>query len=168
MEISSKSVGQLNVADLIEYPVWEYTNTEEVDELQVRPVTKLPVDTLSNRIVGIRVHFHNGSEGWAILSNVSLRDARRTSHFLCLSVERHGQWFHLARYFDADYEGRGPAQLSTFLGLGINEVFPITYDLTAVAVGLDEVVRGSIPIEAPEKLTDDELIKMSLETGDSL
>ena len=54
-------------------------------------------------------------------------------------------------------------QLAAFLGLGIDEVFPITYDLTGVAIGLDEVVKGTIPIEAPEELTDDELINLSLE-----
>jgi len=163
MDIPSKSVGQLDVADLTKYPVWEYTNTEEVDELQVKPVVDLPVGTLRNRVVGTQVRLHNGSERWAVLSNVSLRDPRRTRHFLVLSLERNRQWFHLARYFDADYEAAGPAQLAAFLGLPIDDVFPMTYDLSGVAVGAGEAVRGTVLREIPDKVTDRELMRMSVE-----
>jgi hypothetical protein len=165
MDVLPKPVEQVTVADLSKYPVWEFVLDQEdkLGETHVRPVTSLPVRTLGNRVVGTRVRLHNGSERWAILGNVSLRSARHTNHFLGLSIEEHGQWFHLARYFDADYEQRGPGQLAAFLGLGIDEVFPITYDLTGVAVGLDEVVKGSIPIEAPQKLMDDELVNLNLE-----
>jgi hypothetical protein len=168
MDVSPKPVEQVTVTDLRKYPVWEFIldREEELGETHVRPVMELPVDTLGNRIVGTEIRLNNGIERWAILGNIWLRRARHTSHFLCLSVERYGQWFHLARYFDADYEQRGPKQLAAFLGLRIDEVFPITYDLTGVAVGLDEVIEGTIPMEPSEKLTEDEKRKMCLEYGD--
>jgi hypothetical protein len=46
--------------------------------------------------------------------------------------------------------------LAGFLGLHVEEVFPIRYDISGVAVGLDEVVRGEIPAEPAERLTGEE------------
>jgi hypothetical protein len=89
---------------------------------------------------------------------------RRTRQFLALTVfggESQGG-FTLARYFDVDYERRGPAALAGFLGLRVEEVFPVAYDIGAVAVGLAEVIRGSIPSEPAEKLTEEELTALAV------
>ena len=52
--------------------------------------------------------------------------------------------FHLARYFDPDYESRGPDELPDFLGLSVSDVFPIAYDLRSVAKGDAEVLVGAV------------------------
>jgi hypothetical protein len=68
----------------------------------------------------------------------------------------------LARYFDVDYERRGPQQLADFLGLEICEVFPISYDISFVAIGENAVLKGSIPAEPEVKLSKSEIIRLSI------
>jgi hypothetical protein len=51
-------------------------------------------------------------------------------------------WFHLARYFDPDWERRGPAALAAALHRSVSDAFPIRYDLTAVAMGVAVSLSG--------------------------
>lgn len=155
-----KLVEKLTVSDLSTYPVWEYVAPGET---AVRPVGDLPVDSLQDRVVGTQVQLANGSRTWAALSNISVRDARRTSHFLTVSIENKGTWFHLARYHDVDYDERGPKQLAEFLRLPVSSVFPIEYDLTGLVRADAIIVKGSIPLELQEKLSEDELIQLALQ-----
>jgi hypothetical protein len=98
------------------------------------------------------------------LGNVSLGNAAATEHFLTLTVfQGDGAQFHLARYHDTDYAERGPDALAAFLGWPVAEVFPLAYDLSAVAQGLPEVVRGAIHREPPRRLSKEELIALSLQ-----
>lgn len=129
----------------------------------MEPVSRLPVDSLSNRIVGTRAVLRSGREVWATLGNVSLWNVRQTRQFLTVSVELGHRWFHLVRYFDAARDRYGPAGLAAFLGLAVEEVFPISYDISAVARGLPEVVRGKIPAEPEERLSEDELMRLTSE-----
>src|SRR5262249_59029714 len=87
---------------------------------------------------------------------------RLTTHFLTLSVERDGRWFHVARYHDFDYEERAPEKLAAFLGLAVNEVFPITYDLRPYANGDPRALHGMIPEAPAEKLTRAEIIALAV------
>jgi hypothetical protein len=154
-----KRVEEVTVADLAKYPVWEYIGGEP----EVVPVADLPVDSLQNRIVGTQVQLANGSQVWATLSNISLTNPRSTRHFLTVSIENNGSWFHLARYHDVDYGKRGPKQLAEFLGLPIASVFPIHYDLSNVVAADPGLVKGSVPEETQEKLSQGELIGLALE-----
>jgi len=156
-----KRTEELDPADLAEHPVWEYVSP---DDTIVRPVLDIPVESLRSRIVGTRLRLANGQDIWAILSNVHLRSLRKNEHFLAVWVEREGQWCELARYHDADHNRRGPERLADFLGLTVAEVFPLTYDISAVACGLREAVRGVIAAEPKERLTEDELIALALES----
>jgi len=99
-----------------------------------------------------------------MLANVSLNNVRSTEQFLFVSVLRDdGSVFHLARYHDIDRESSGPSALADFLGLDVDQVFPISYDISEVAVGLPEVVRGEVPAEPREQLNDDERRKLMFE-----
>ncbi len=163
MSTLSKPVEELQISDLNQYAVWEYI-TEEIasDETWVQPVTDYPITSLSNRIVGTKVRLKNCVEYWAILSNISLNDPKSTEHFLTLWIERETKWFEMARYFDVDYHKRGPVQLADFLGITVDDIFPIAYDISSVAVGRKEVICGTIPLEPKDKLTYEELIEISL------
>lgn len=162
--INMKPVEKLTVSDLSNYPVWEYVVGGET---AVRPVGDLPINSLQSRVVGTKVQLAIGSRLWAIVSGISLRNSRSTRHFLTLSVENHGAWFHLARYHDVDYDRRGPKQLAEFLGLPVSSVFSIEYDLTDIVSADAALVKGAIPLEPQEMLSEDELIQLALEADET-
>jgi len=154
---------KLTREDVQKHPVWEFIADEaHAPDSTVRPVDELPVDDLSGKLVGTTIKLQNGSKHWAILGNISLRNPRATKHFLTVSIEKDGRWFELARYHDADFEKRSPAQLANFLALPITEVFPMEYDLSKVVEGKHSVVKGSIPETPDERLTEDQLIELAL------
>lgn len=155
-----KKTDDISVDDFAISPIWEYLNWEDN---QVQPVHALPVESLLNRIVGVEVQLKNGERTWAALSRISLNNARRTQEFLVAWFEREGEWFELARYHDVDYDRRGPYQLASFLGLPIDDVFPIEYDITAVAIGDPSVLRGIIHATPEVHLTDEQRIALTFE-----
>lgn len=156
----SKPVQALTPEDFAEFAVWRYDLDAETveghDETWVRPVEQYPVTDLSNRIIGALVLLHNGARMPACLGNVALRNAESTREFLTLSLWSHNEWVDLARYFDVDYSGRGPVSLSRRLGLPVTEVFPITYDISEHAEGLESVLKGIIDSEPKNRLSEDE------------
>ena len=150
--------------DLQLFPVWEFINNESVaPETAVRPIKSLPVCDLTNRVVGTRVVFNNGGRAWAILSNISLCDPCRTKHFLCIRIENGLRWYDLARYHDVDIAVRGPNALAKFLGLTLEDIFPVKYDISTVARGDPKVVSGIIKLDPDEKLSEDDLFNMALQ-----
>lgn len=157
-----KTVDSLTVEDLSAHPVWQYVSNDESDELSVRPVKRLPVSKLTGKLVGLEVALANGGKVWAVLGNVDADNPRLTQHMLTLSVERDGRWFHAARYHDFDHEQRGPVQLAAFLGLEVEAVFPIAYDLRPYAKGDPRALSGSIEREPAERLTRGEIIAMAV------
>ena len=109
--MSTIPVEALQVSDFIAHPVWEFVNDDELGETAVRPVEQLPVQNLNCRVVGAQVRLSNGSQVWASIGNVDVGNARSTEHFLIISIDRGGQWFHLARYFDFSFGEEGPDAL---------------------------------------------------------
>jgi hypothetical protein len=162
-----KPFDSITVQDLRASPVWEFVHEEltEGNSQFVQPVTDLPVSELALRVVGTEVVLQIGATRWAILGNICLRNLRSTEQFLTVSIEKDGEWFSLARYHDSDAARSGPLQLAGFLGLSVSDVFPISYDISSVAVGLPEVTCGKILAEPKERLSLQELIKLSLSTG---
>lgn len=77
-----------------------------------------------------------------------------------ISLKKGDEWFHLARYFDSEYGRYGPEQLAGFLGLPVDEVFPISYDISLIAEGNEDVLKGQFHSEPLERLSRDE--RMSL------
>ncbi len=156
-----KPIETLTLEDCIKNPVWEYA---EKGETLVSPVIDLPVDSLDNRIIGTQFKLANHKLIWGTLSNFSLSNYKSNANFLLLSVIKSGNWFHLARYFDVDYDERGPEQLAAFLQLDVKFVFPIKYDLSNCVIVGNEIAKGEIQAEPNEELSTEELISLSLES----
>ena|ERR1700722_18192250 len=157
-----KPVESLSVADLKAAPVWQYANRDGAGEMVVRAVKKIPVNDLTGRLIGTQVQLANGTQAWALIGNLDSRNPRLTEHFLTLSIEHAGRWFSLARYHDFDYADRGPEALSRFLGMTVDEIFPISFDVQRYAEGDPEALKGSIRKEPREKLSRAEIIAMAV------
>jgi hypothetical protein len=159
----SRPFDTLSVEDFQAFPVWRFTNNDEVhgDETFVRPLKRLPVTNLGGKIVGVQVTLANGRSVWAVIGNVDPANPRLTSHMLSVSLERDGRWFHLARYFDFDFEQRSPHKAAEFLGLSVDEAFPITYDIQKLVKGDAAALAGQIPREPIERLPLEELMALS-------
>jgi hypothetical protein len=157
-------VGEIPYIQLAEHRVWEFMpESAERDETWVRPVSRLPVHSLSGRIVVSSVRLANGEEVLALIGNVELNDPAKNDHFLSLCVLKpSGERFHLARYHDVAYKREGPEALAEFLGLSLEEVFPIEYDLSSIARGEPESVKGIIPLKPRVRLSRSELIALAV------
>jgi hypothetical protein len=157
-----KPVESLTVADFKAHPVWEYLNDDEIGETMTRPVEKLPVETLDDRLVGTQVRLANGSQVWGLIGNVEVTDPRATQHFLTLSIEHGGEWFYLPRYHDIGFPAEGPEALARFLGLGVDDVFPISVDIRRYVRGNPAALALTVPKEPRERLTSAELSAMAV------
>jgi hypothetical protein len=146
-----RSVDSLKPAHFRKHPVWEFVSDDEPDETYVTPVKKLPVQTLDGRIIGAEVSLANGTRVWATLSNVDTRSPRETRIFLFLSVFLEEKWVHLARPFDFSRKKEGPKQLAKALGLPLEDVFPIRYDIRPWVTGSSGALRGKIEAEPREQ-----------------
>jgi hypothetical protein len=158
-----KTLSNLTTDDFVRSPIWEFALASD-ELLYALPAKELPVFDLKNRLVGTKVKLNNGIFCWAILGNINLSNKLSTEHFLTLSLERNGGWFDLARYHDVDYSRRSAMQLSKFLSFSVDEVFPIKYDISAIAVGIQEVIVGEIVAEVKKKLSQSELIKLAIDS----
>jgi hypothetical protein len=162
MNENIKPVESLTVADFEAHPLWEFLNDDEIGETMVRPVEKLPVESLDNRVLGFQVRLANGLQVWASIGNFDITNPRATQHFLILSIERSGKWFHLARYQDVDFTSRGPEALARFLGLGVDDIFPISVDVRRYVRGNPAALTAIVLKEPQEKLTHAELTAMAV------
>ncbi|MGB7569819.1 MAG: hypothetical protein WBM07_18295 [Chitinivibrionales bacterium] len=163
MSLRIKRVELLSIADIKSYPVWEFTNDDEkLEGMGIRPVQKIPVKDLFGKIVGTQVQLSNGSKIWALIENVDTNNPRSTQHFLSLSVFKDKHWFILARYHDFDTNKRGPKAFAKFLGLSVDEVFPITYNISRFCIGKSTALVGTIEKEPRKKLTRAQLIALAV------
>jgi hypothetical protein len=156
----------LKISDLELHPVWETILNDETDDQadapSVFPVQPLPVNHLAARFVATRVRLANGELLWAMLFNIDVNDARKTEQFLQLRLALNGQWFWLARYWDVDYEKSGPQALAHFLGLPIDEIFPVSYDIRQYSAGDRNVLEGKVTREPRKRLPDDVITRMAI------
>jgi hypothetical protein len=161
-----KPADALTVDDLKAHPVWRFVNDDSIDETAVAPIKRVPVKRLEGKLVGTEVRLANGTARWALLGNLDTRNPRLTEHFRTISLERGGEWFHMARYHDYDYRERGPAALSRFLGMEPKEVFPIAVDLRHI-VRPDDAIGLVFNIERHprEKLSRSKIIALAV-SGD--
>lgn len=155
-------IESLRPEQLQDCPVWQYCNSDEAGETLVRPVRRLPVANLAGRVVGTPVRLRNGLEVWALLGNVDPANPLANSHMLTLSVYQDGRWFTMARYHDYDFAQAGPDALAAFIGLAVDEVFPIRYDVRAWVKGVPEALANELPREPKEKLSRAEIIAMAV------
>ncbi|MFZ6736048.1 hypothetical protein ACO0LG_29280 [Undibacterium sp. Ji42W] len=163
MSETTKKAETLTIADLEKYPVWQYTNSQEkIGETVVRPIKRIPVKSLTGKLVGTKVRFANGTDTWALIGNVDANNARLTQHFLTLSIFNADKWFTLARYHDIERERFGPEALEMFMGLDVNQIFLITYDISRCCTGDSKSLIGTIEKEPEEKLTRAEIIALAV------
>ncbi len=160
--LEAKRIEALQVGDLKSHPIWEYVDDEHSRDVLVRPSTSIPATTLRNRVVATQVRLASGQVAWALIGNVDSFNPKATEHFITLSVEKEGQWFVLARYHDWDIVDRGPEALARFLGLPMDDVFPIRYDISELAVGDPKSLRGAIASEPRERLTQAEILALAI------
>lgn len=158
----SKPFTHIGISDLERHPVWESILDDEADELSVFPVRQVPVAHLEGRFVGTRVQLANGDLHWAMLFHLDANDPRKTEQFLSLRIERNGQWFDLARYWDVDYRRSGPEAVASFLGLPLEEIYPIRYDVREYSMGDPVALAGEVPKEPRERLPEHVIIKMAI------
>jgi len=160
--MNAKPIASLRVSDLEKYRVWQFTTNDPADETAVRPIKRLPVSTLMGKLAGARISLANGERLWALVGNLDEQNAQLNEHFVTLSIERSGCWFHLARYHDADYDQTGPEGLARFLGLPVDDVFPISYHVREYVKGNPPLLDGIVLKEPRVRLTSSQLIAMAL------
>lgn len=162
MLIRVKPVTALTVADVVAAPVWQFMNLDSRGELLVRAVEELPVKHLDGCVLGASVLLANGETKTALLGNINATDAFKTKHFLTVALEDGNGWFHLARYHDADRDQHGPGWLAAALGLRVEDVFPLEYDVRHLCSGLEDALAGVIEAEPRELLSRSQLITLAV------
>jgi hypothetical protein len=155
-------ITDLRIPDIEKSPVWQYTNDDTTGELSVKPVRRLPVKSLTGKIIGTEVSLGNGSNHWAIIGNIDNENQRLNEHFVTLSFLENGNWFTLARYHDFDYKMNGPDALAAFLNISIDDLFPIKYDITTYAIGNELALKGEVTKVPREVLSHYEIIALAV------
>ena len=157
-----KKIENLKINDLEKFPVWQYANSDSKGETLVEPIKRYPVKSMTGKIIGVEVTFSNGRKNWAIIGNVDSSNSGLTEHFITISLECNGRWFTLARYHDIDYPQNGIDALATLVKMPVDEIFPITYDISPYAIGEKSALVGKILKEPKNKLTRSEIIALAV------
>lgn len=135
-------VEDLTIEHLKIYPVWEFVTSreEEYGETAMIPIKNYPVASMKGRIIGTEVTLNNGQKKWASMGSLHPNNSRRTQQFLNISIYSDDDIFHLARYFDSNYDIHGPEGLAKFLNLEVDVIFPISYDVSKFVLGDNTIV----------------------------
>lgn len=157
-----KMADKLKEKDFLAHPVWEFINDDEIGELAVKPIKKLPAKNLDGKLVGCQVIFSNGSTHFAMLGNIDSENPKATHEFLSISILKKGKWLHLSRYFDPDYHSNGPDALSKIFGLSKKEIFPISYDIREYSKGVVQSLVGKILEKPKDRLSQKERIALAV------
>lgn len=162
--MSAQPIDRVSYSKFAAHSVWEFVpETPEHDETWVRPVARIPVNSLDGRFVASRVRLANGTTELALLGNIKLDKPELNEHFLTLSIVRQNEErFHLARYHDIGFKSAGPEALAKFFELAVSDVFPIEYDISAVVTGVKAAVRGIIRQEPGTRLSRAEIISLAV------
>ena len=149
---------------LAKYPVWEFLNDDEhpLGDTAMQPVSDLPTRQFDGRIFGTIVTLADGSLFPATIADLNFGPKKYRSHFRSLTLFAKGKRFHLANYFQLRYQEQGPAALAAFLGKTTEEVFPISYDISDIAVGPSDVVRGQFKAEVKDPIPRHRLMEITV------
>jgi hypothetical protein len=157
-----KRIEQLEVQDFKRHPVWALEINEDDAFVYVSPVLSLPVNSLNGRIIGVETVLNSGLKLWCHLGNVDTVNPSSNEHFVSASFYVKGKWHRLSRYHDFDATAHGPKNLADVLNLSIEEVFPITYDLTPYVNASVSVTNSVIDLEPSVLLSRGELIALAV------
>ena len=153
---------QIGPKVLARYPVWESLNDDEhpVGDTAMRAVVKLPVRSFECRLFGTTVTLADGTRYAAAIYNLDFGIKKYRHHFRSLTVFAKGRRFHLANYFQFCYKDRGPDALAAFLKKKKKEVFPITFDISDIAVGPQGVIKGAFEAKIADPIPLDKLMRI--------
>lgn len=161
-----KLLKQLTEADLEEYPVWCFvpppSGSDSEGEWALSPKKKLPVRNLDGCVVACKAKLNSGDLIWVLLSNVNLTRPELNQYIVEISFLMNGEWFELARYHDFDASERGIKQLTQFLNKKIEDIYPISYDISQFCIGDHRSLVGNIRYEPDPYLTRDEVIALTV------
>jgi|SRR5580698_1385171 hypothetical protein len=139
-----KYSNKLTIQDFKEFPVWEFTSKHEHirpdGELVVIPVRNLPVSSLDGRFVGTEVKLASDCFLMAVLLGINLVKPKPISEMV---IYRANETFMFRRNAPGV---SGPEQLAQFLRLRLEDVFPISYDISQFAIGDAGAIKGEILI----------------------
>lgn len=142
--MSIKYSNKLTVQDFKEFPVWEFTAKHEhigLDgDLVVIPVRNLPVSSLGGRFVGTEVKLANGCFSMVVLLGINLAKAKPISGMV---FYRDNEMLMIRRTAS---KVPGPEQVAKFLSLRLEDIFPISYDISQIAIGDASAIKGEITI----------------------
>jgi len=149
-------------SEMISYPVWRFTNStgQGLDETAILPVQKYPVVDTKGCLFCTDVRLANGDSIPAMIGNFNPRSHFQNSHLLTISIFKGEQRFHLARYFDFHFAENGPNTLATFLGLSLDAIFPIQYDLSRICIGEVDALTNSVEATHKEPLGCDDRLEL--------
>jgi len=168
---SAKPTDKLTPNDWKKHPVWTFDLDNETkpgrDETWMVPLKKLPATDLRNCGCNGNAKLACGLPVTVVLWSVKLKSdldedelwknfarlrsaAGRAplSNALQYGIWVKDRWWLTEREGGfmslGDYKKRDPNELAQALGLDIDKVFPINYDISSVAVGPDTIVRGKL------------------------
>ena len=153
----AKPCDELTISDLKRNPVWQFDLHNEWrsgrDETWVKPVKRLPVSDLSNRVIGTEAWTVCGKPLFFVMGNIFLDDPKKTEQSLWMkALKGHSERFFLQLSRSSGAKSNAAEVFAGMLGLEVHEVFPIEYDISALAIGLESVTKGRISKERVEKV----------------
>ena len=155
-----KDVAELTEDDIGDHPVWEYVSDHDhLAETIMTPVVELPITHLVGRVVGTHVVLACGVRCPAILGGLDLRDPELNKYSLQISFIKGATQI----FFAAD-SGIccSASEVAHFLGHEVEDVFPISYDISRHCVGNSASLSGSIPSQTLPVMKSDERMQMAL------
>ena len=160
----AKPTHKITPSDLERYPVWVFDLANEGlpgrDETWMVPVENLPVSSLECCGCLANATLACGRKVIASLWNIHLESLSETQQFGRISLWLDDRWWQLSeRSFISDsrtLETHLPIDLASKLGLELQAVFPISYDISEHVNGPPEITRGKIT-GVPLALSRDEM-----------
>ena len=134
-----------SVADFENHPIWM-----EHDLGKYEPALDLPVSDLEDGFVACNLVLANGDMIRGVISGIYLNDPELTEVASGLILIKNGEMFGYRKSVLEPYRS---SMIQEFLSLRLNEIFPIRYDISEIAIGHPDAVRGIINASYPEELS---------------
>src|SRR5687768_141242 len=133
------------IDDLKKHPIWMDCGADGYC-----PVLILPVRKLTDCLVVCELRLANGDKHLGILSGIYLNNATLTNLTIDLIIIVNNEMFGYRKSLLEPYRSN---DICNFLSLRIEEIFPISYDISRFAVGRPEVLKGQIEAGYPAGLS---------------